>query len=274
MGYRVKISKEEEKAFRKVLRQEAKKRKYGFRGSTIFFVMGEYFISSLVFVNRNTGKIDWCVNVKKFSYDDILWHVINMQENLKSPVSLRAVGAFTSPSVYLEDHVFEFTDDYEGIAAQICDLVEVDSKRFIEKVDLDEYLINAKMIKSVYRDECNGVRFIAYLEVLKCIAHINKGEVEKSVELALKFLHDKAHAAFRNEGKNTFMWVLWNQVLLYSKWGKYAREANTADVKQQDILIENIRNDYPDLVSPLYDESGTSVANGVSKGFFKRLFGR
>ncbi|MFR5673192.1 MAG: hypothetical protein ACLUD5_09020 [Agathobacter rectalis] len=82
-----------------------------------------------------------------------------MPTNSKKSNSLRASGAFKAPSILLKKGEVDLTDKYDEQAEYLLGLVDECSHNFMEKYDIDEYIID-------YEDGMDE-------EVLKCLAYIN-----------------------------------------------------------------------------------------------------
>ena len=106
-------NKEQEKRIKAIIRAMAKERHYKVRDYAKFTAEGEYFIHCDNFIDKE--KLKYRINVKFYEYDNIFWNIMNMPSNCKEPDSLRAVGAFTSPSIKVADGELEITDNYDEL---------------------------------------------------------------------------------------------------------------------------------------------------------------
>ena len=84
----------------------------------------------------------------------------------KKSNSLRASGAFKAPSILLKKGEVDLTDKYDEQAEYLLGLVDECSHNFMEKYDIDEYIID-------YEDGMDE-------EVLKCLAYINMNNIEEA----------------------------------------------------------------------------------------------
>ncbi len=119
---------------------------------------------------------------------------MDMESNMNEPMSLRAWGAFTSPSIMLEWERIPVLDDYEKLAEKLLDIVEKVSDNFIDKYDLDEYVLNEY--------DCGDA------DALKCLAYINTDQLELAKKLAIENIHRGDAGGFKSSGKTFFEHVL------------------------------------------------------------------
>ena len=84
---------------------------------------------------------------------------------VKKNDSLRACGAFKAPSVLLKKGEVDLAEKYEEQAEYLVGLVEKCSRNFMEKYDVDEYIINYE----------NGMD----KEILKCLAYIHMNKLRR-----------------------------------------------------------------------------------------------
>ena len=116
-----------------------------------------------------------------------------MSSNSKKNDSLRAIGAFKAPSVLLKKGEVDLTEKYEEQAEYLVGLVDECSHNFMEKYDIDEYVI-------VYEDGMDK-------EVLKCLAYIHMNDIEQAVKIAANSINDGNRGNYVNGGKAFFEWI-------------------------------------------------------------------
>ena len=111
---------EYQKMCKKIIRETAKVAGGRTIDACYYTKINEYFITSLAFVCFIDGKheIHFRTEVKPYAYDNIFWDVIDMSDNAKQPESLRANGAFVSPSVQIVEIPYCIDDDSE--LEQVC----------------------------------------------------------------------------------------------------------------------------------------------------------
>ena len=113
---------------------------------------------------------------------------------VKKNDSLRASGAFKAPSVLLKKGEVELTEKYEEQAEYLVGLVDACSRNFMEKYDIDEYVIECE----------DGMD----KEVLKCLAYIHMNNIEQAVKIAQSSINDGNRGNYENGGKAFFEWLL------------------------------------------------------------------
>ena len=132
-----------DKMTQKLLLKQIKTRaaEFGYKVSRgfMFSKIGENFVS-VTYLIVNSVKLVVDVSVKKYSYDDIFGDVMNMTDNKKAPVSLRAYGAFTAPSItILEDELF-LSDDIDSVVQTFFDKVVKCVSDFLEKNQVSDFI--------------------------------------------------------------------------------------------------------------------------------------
>lgn len=190
----MKLDKNQQKQLISAIRIFADSRGYKARTNTIYKVIDKAFIHC-DFLVVNSQKLIYRIYIKNYDYDDIFWKIMQMSSNSKRNDSLRAIGAFKAPSVLLKKGGIELIEKYEEQAEYLVGLVDECSRNFMEKYDIDEYVI-----------ECEDV--LMGREVLKCLAYIHVNNIEQAVKIAQKSINDGKNGNYENEGKTFFEWVL------------------------------------------------------------------
>ena len=88
----------------------------------------------------------------------------------------------------------ELTEKYEEQAEYLVGLVDECSRNFMEKYDIDEYVIECE----------DGMD----KEVLKCLAYIHMNNIEQAVKIAQSSINDGNRGNYENGGKAFFEWIL------------------------------------------------------------------
>lgn len=188
----MKLDKNQQKKLINAIRSSAKNRGYKKRQNTIYRVIDKAFIHC-DFLIVNSQKLIYRIYIKNYDYDDIFWEIMQMSSNSKEADSLRAIGAFSAPSVLLKNGEVDLTEKYEEQAEYLVELVDECSHNFMEKYDIDEYVI-------VYEDGMDK-------EVLKCLAYIHMNNIEQAVKIAANSINDGDRGNYVNGGKGFFEWV-------------------------------------------------------------------
>ena len=188
----MKLDKNQKKKLINAIYISSNDREYKKSQNTIYKVIDKAFIHC-DFLIVNSQKLIYRIYIKNYDYDDIFWEIMQMSSNSKKSDSLRAVGAFKAPSVLLKKGEVDLTEKYEEQAEYLVGLVDECSHNFMEKYDIDEYVI-------VYEDGMDK-------EVLKCLAYIHMNNIEQAVKIAENSINDGDRGNYVNGGKAFFEWV-------------------------------------------------------------------
>ena len=176
--------KELRKAFPKICRELASDNKLKCKDYSLFAVKGDLFFDTVIYVSVNDN--DECIcstreRVKPMWMDEMLWDLLEMPENKKAPVSLRAVGAFAVSGV----------ETYSR--ATILNEWSIEELRTI----LEEYILHFKVsIEKVTM--CDFIKDLDqpyHGDVRKALYYIHEGRYQE----ALDAVGDRA-GVFNNQG--------------------------------------------------------------------------
>ena len=188
----MKLDKNQQKELINAIYISSNGREYKTKKNTIYRVIDKAFIHCN-FLIVNSQKLVYRIYIKNYDYDDIFWEIMQMSSNSKKNDSLRAIGAFKAPSVLLKKGEVDLTEKYEEQAEYLVELVDECSHNFMEKYDIDEYVI-------VYEDGMDK-------EVLKCLAYIHMNDIEQAVKIAANSINDGNRGNYVNGGKAFFEWI-------------------------------------------------------------------
>ena len=188
----MKLDKNQQKKLINAIYISSNGRGYKTKKNTIYRVIDKAFIHC-DFLIVNSQKLVYRIYIKNYDYDDIFWEIMQMSSNSKKNNSLRAIGAFKAPSVLLKKGEVYLTEKYEEQAEYLVGLVDECSHNFMEKYDIDEYVI-------VYEDGMDK-------EVLKCLAYIHMNNIEQAVKIAANSINDGNRGNYVNGGKAFFEWI-------------------------------------------------------------------
>lgn len=188
----MKLSKEEKTKLTQYIKNLIKSNSYRCRQNSIYFEIGEYFCACDYVLAPE--KIVYNLRLKKREYDDILWEIMNMSDNIEQPSSLRAVGAFAIYGFKIASGGVPYDlDCYTKIEELINNLKNIFSE-YIKNNDLYNVIINAS----------DGYQ----IDELKCLAFISNGEVDRAKKIAKMYISNNIDACFENENKNFYKWLL------------------------------------------------------------------
>jgi len=188
----MKLDKNQQKKLINAIYISSNGREYKTKKNTIYRVIDKAFIHC-DFLIVNSQKLVYRIYIKNYDYDDIFWEIMQMSSNSKKNDSLRAIGAFKAPSVLLKKGEVDLTEKYEEQAEYLVGLVDECSHNFMEKYDIDEYVI-------VYEGGMDK-------EVLKCLAYIHMNNIEQAVKIAANSINDGNRGNYVNGGKAFFEWI-------------------------------------------------------------------
>ena len=189
-----KITSAQRKALDKAVKQKAKDYGFKFAHGFLFSQIGENFVYSICIVT-DTGKVDSDACIKKMSYDNLFWNIMNMPDNKLQPLSFRARGAFTSPCILVDGIEIEFDEDLDAVADKYCSAVAETAKSFLYNNDIGEYVLTNNSIFCT--------------PVLKCLEHLDRGNITTALEIAKQQIALGDCGGFMNEGKTFFEWVVY-----------------------------------------------------------------
>ena len=188
-----------DKMTQKILLKQIKTRasEFGYKVSSyaMFSKIGENFVS-IDHGILNSTIFDYSITIKKYSYDDIFWDVMNMADNKKAPVSLRAIGAFAAPSITIFADKIPLSDDIDSIVQTFFDTVIIHVNDFLEKNQVNDFVFATESLP-------RG-------PLLRCLAYLEQKDIASAVEVAQKEIAaGNRCGGFENEGKGFFEWVLY-----------------------------------------------------------------
>lgn len=120
------------KTLPKILKEKIKKYKFKKKDYMIWFQKEDMFLTCLINVGFTMdGRFicDTKENIKPLWIDDLLWNFLNMSNNKKEPLSLRAVGAFTVHGVEIYQRYDELPN---GSLQELEEYVEEYLEHFIK----------------------------------------------------------------------------------------------------------------------------------------------
>ena len=183
-----------DKMTQKILLKQIKTRasEFGYKVSSyaMFSKIGENFVS-IDHGILNSTIFDYSITIKKYSYDDIFWDIMNMADNKKAPVSLRAIGAFAAPSITIFADKIPLSDDIDLIVQTFFDTVVIHVNDFLEKNQVNDFVF--------------ATEGLYHGSILQCLAYIDRKEIASAIEVAKREIAsgDK-DGGFENEGKGFF----------------------------------------------------------------------
>lgn len=197
----MKFNVQERKAIEKEVQAILKGRGYKGRIGQMYRIDKEVYIEFGFFFPTNR-IISFDTQVKKYSYDNIYWEIMNMIDNKKMPDSFRAWGAFTACSISIDEQEYMFIDkeNYIDDIIRIIERLEKRLNEFVANNDINEYILS-------HTDTWDGGD-LNYGNDLKCLAYCDMREYEMAKKVAIGELEKGRSGGFVNEGKNFYEWVV------------------------------------------------------------------
>ena len=179
-------------------------KKYGYKSySNAYFFKKEndYFIHGLYDVRYLDGRLELAFYgwLKKYSYDNLFWEIINMSDNVNTPDRFRANGAFVCPSydIVIDAYEIDGSLSVEELLDKMINSVEMKAYSIIEKNDFLSYIEDnpPKIIDEGYK-------------TLTIISYIESGKIKEAYHLA-KSEHERGViGGFINEEKTFNEWAM------------------------------------------------------------------
>lgn len=189
----MKINKEMQKQLMQQIKLHADNKGYKIRSNSLYKLKGDNFIHSDYLIVESK-KIIFRIYIKKYSYDNIFWDTMHMNDNKKKNNSLRAIGAFKSPSILIKKSEYELIEDVVNLANQFIEEVEVASANFLANNEINMYVLNHE------EGQDN--------KILKCLAYLDMKQYAQANEVAKEALRVGDRGRFENEGNGFFEWLL------------------------------------------------------------------
>lgn len=166
---------------------------YKVKSNSLYQLKGDNFIHSDYLIVESK-KIIFRIYIKKYSYDNIFWDTMHMNDNKKKNDSLRAIGAFKAPSILIKKGEYELSEDVVNLAHQFIEEVEVASDNFLASNEINMYVLN-------HEDGQDN-------KILKCLAYLDMKQYVQANEVARSALEVGDRGRFENEGNSFFEWLL------------------------------------------------------------------
>jgi hypothetical protein len=195
--------KEYDKACNAIVRKVFKENGFRSISNSIYKTSNSYFIHANynvgLYENNYTFSID--LYIKKYNYDDIFWGVLDMGENTNGKISLRANGAFRSPSIPVTDKKYNIKNfaNLDEMIRLALDDVNYEIDHFFETM-IKEYGDFNKLVlaQSDILDE----------KLLKMIANIDCREYGVAKKFAKHELSEGRDGRFQNNGKGIYEYIV------------------------------------------------------------------
>ena len=133
------------KVLNQVIKEVGKKFNWKSKGGFLFTKKDLLFFDLIVLAQGKNKKISVSVYYKLFDFDEIFWKIVCLEENLNQPLSFHADGAWTAPTMCIDEMTIE-NDDWsesnlsEKVSSILKKADELSSQLAKEISTLDENL--------------------------------------------------------------------------------------------------------------------------------------
>ena len=145
-------------------------------------------------------RLSIMLDIKKYTYDEWFWDIMNMRDNRTIGDAFRSIGAFVAPSIIIANLLKE-TESFSNEFLQNCvEEVEDTLEKFLTKNDINKYVLREV-------DFEDGGKLLDG-NLLKCLAYCDLGNVPAAKKIAKEEVQKGRDGGFENEGKSFFEWML------------------------------------------------------------------
>lgn len=181
-----------------------KKYDYKKRNNVLYKKYDDYFITILISATGiNNDLINVRGNVKPYFMDDVFWEVFQMPENSKSPIGLRANGAFAVKGlqIYNQNKKIANYSEVERGAEELLKECDAEIKRLISKMG-SNFKIFIEYSKSLDKQ---GMYKPALAEML---LNIKEEKYLAAKKLATYEMENQRYGNIENQGKDIYRHVV------------------------------------------------------------------
>ena len=195
----MKLNKEEREDIIKKLKSLFREQGYKGGKELAYRKQGENFIC-IRYSIVDRMRLSIMLDIKKYTYDEWFWDIMDMSDNRKMGDSFRSIGAFVSPSIIIADFLKEpevFSDMFiRDCVQEVQELLE----KFMIKNDINRYVLKKIDLK-------DGGE-LPQGNLLKCLAYCDLGNVSAAKKIAKEEVRKGRSGGFKSEGKSFFEWML------------------------------------------------------------------
>lgn len=140
------------------------------------------------------------LDIKKYTYDEWFWDIMDMSDNRKTGDAFRSIGAFVAPSLWIKRYLEEPEIFSDKFLRDCVEKVQSQLESFVTKHDINEYVLSGT-------DFEDGGKLLDG-NLLKCLAYCDLGNVSAAKKIAKEEVQKGRDGGFENEGKSFFEWML------------------------------------------------------------------
>jgi hypothetical protein len=170
-----------------VLRQSAKAHRWKCSRGFVFKATDLLFFSIIILGQAKQRQLFYSLNYKLLAFDDLFWKIVNLEENLKQPLSFRASGAWTTPMTTISKSELSIADwDANNLHLGVneiitrCELEAEDVSNEIQELD-DNLRVIERLYTRLKSEYPNAVTNIWLERLLTSILKQEYGDSERIV---------------------------------------------------------------------------------------------
>lgn len=199
-----KTLRELDKQLSKFMRSKAKDFNYKIISQIVYQKRKAFFVSSLFSIIMRDEKryIELYNFTKPYAYDDVFWDILGMEENKKGPTSLRAIGAFTAPSIIIGTDYIEIADllKVQEQMVMIYPILNSTFQKFLESFYAKEDFFNKKVLEEPVFSNDN--------KLMQVLASIRLGRYSNAIAIATRELNSNKSGGFETDGVDIYQHVI------------------------------------------------------------------
>ena len=140
------------------------------------------------------------LDIKKYTYDEWFWDIMDMSDNRKNGDAFRSIGAFVAPSIWITRYLEEPESFSDRFLRDCVEKVQIQLENFVTKHDINEYVLSGADLE-------DGGKLLDG-NLLKCLAYCDLGNLPAAKKIAKEEVQKGRDGGFENEGKSFFEWML------------------------------------------------------------------
>ncbi len=199
--------KEIDKLLNHVCKEVFKKSIWKFSRGFLYSKINELFFVINITTKGRNNRLIIDLGYKHFSFDDVFWRIVDMDENINARISLRAFGAFTMPTSKVYHKTYNDVEWGQEnlnhiISSEFSKLDQLAKDLASEIITLEQHLdlLNDKLKETL--SKFPDAKTNMYKELL--IHEIIKGDFGKALDIANERIEVNDHGGFSIKGKSFY----------------------------------------------------------------------
>jgi len=142
---------EANKLINQLIKANGKKHHWKSSSGFLFIKKENLFFVLIILINAKERRLSYSLYYKLYDFDEVFWHLVDLKENVKMPLSFHANGAWTAPTMeinkgsnnfnewntnIIEDNIEQIVIKADGISNQLAEKINsIESNlEFLEKM--------------------------------------------------------------------------------------------------------------------------------------------